>query len=474
MRYVEVNPGEIMSKWYGESEQNIKKVFDDAIEKPPTILAIDEIDAIGRNRGDQSGDSVTPRLLNLILMGMDKVSQGEAEVVVVGTTNKPEILDKALLRPGRFDKVIYVGPPDEKARAEIFRGYLQRREVVSGEIDYDKLAKMSERFTGADIEALVNKIFQRAFYSKVKEKKDEAVTEMTLEEAIKGTRPTIGFSMLEEYERFRAEYQRERRIQKGWESEVPDVKFDEIGGLEEAKDSLRETIELPLKHPDLMEKLKVKPVKGVLLYGPPGNGKTLLAKAVATEIEANFFVVSGADLAKGNAGDAASRIKELFNMAKDNTPAVIFIDEVDQIAPDRSNPMGAMFVPVTTQLLAELDGVKSLQGVMVLAATNRPSEIDPALLRSNRLEKHIEVPNPNVESRRSILGVCLRGVGVADGVSVDELSQLTADFSGAKLQEFVNEAKKAVLRRAIKGELDSSIRMEDFANALRAVKKVGD
>ena len=496
MRYVEINPGEILSKWYGESEQKMKQVFDEALTSPPALLAIDEIDSIGKERGSTAGDDVTPRVLNVILMGMDRVGHGSEDVIVVATTNKPALLDKALLRPGRFDKVIYIGPPDEKGRAEIFRGYLGENPVVDPNIDYDRLAKLTERFTGADIEALVNKVLSGAFYDSIKQKESGArgqkakdlglpppppdytpppapsqegtITQGVLEDAIKGTRPTMTFSMLDEYERFRVEFQRERRIQKGWEAGIPDVRFADIGGMEQAKSELREAFELPLTKPELMQKLKIRPVKGVLLYGPPGNGKTLLAKAVATEVSANFFVASGAELAKAGAGEAAGKIKDLFNVAKDNTPAIIFIDEIDQIAPSRDNPMGVAFIPVTTQLLSELDGVKELQGVMLLAATNKPELIDAALLRANRLEKHVAIPNPDAKGREAILGVCLRGTELAQDESNSELARQTEGYSGADIQELVNEAKKAELRQALQGGSRTTLTKEDFAQALQS------
>jgi SpoVK/Ycf46/Vps4 family AAA+-type ATPase len=473
VRYVEVNPGQIMTKWYGESERKMKSIFDDALANPPTILAMDEVDAVAKDRSSYTADDVTPRLLNIILMGMDDVNRSDEDVVVVATTNKPQMLDKALTRPGRFDKVMYLGPPDEKAREAIFRRYLEGKDVVAKGLDYARLAKLSERFTGADIEALVNKVLSGAFYDQVKSKEapETVVTQKLLEDAVTSTRPSVTFSMLEEYERFRVEFQRERRIQKGWESGVPNVRFDDIGGMDDIKAELRETIELPLTQPDLMEKLKVKMAKGVLLYGPPGNGKTMLAKAVATEVAANFFVLSGADLAKSGPADAASKIKELFNVAKDNQPSVIFIDEVDQLAPDRSDPFGAAFAPVTTQLLAELDGVRELKGVMVLAATNLPERIDPALLRAGRLEKHMEIPNPDTKERREILVISTRGVKLGEDVNLDLLAEKTEAFSAADLQQLVNEAKKVILREMVKGGTRDVVTMHDFDIALQSKKK---
>jgi len=218
----------------------------------------------------------------------------------------------------------------------------------------------------------------------------------------------------------------------------------------------------------MMEKLKIRPVKGVLLFGPPGNGKTLLAKAIATEVSANFFVISGAELAKSGANDAAAKVKELFNIAKDNVPSIIFIDEIDQIAPDRSSNEGGASASLTTQLLSELDGIKALKGVMVLAATNRPEAVDRALLRANRIEKHIFVPPPDERGREEILGIYLRDIKLSDDVIVKDLAKMTEGFSGADLQAFVNEAKKSVIRSSLKGEVRDWLNMSDFSAALQA------
>ncbi len=471
MTYVEVNPGTLLSKWYGESEQRMKDAVETALSDSPAILAIDEIDSIGKDRTSYAHDDITPRVLNVLLMGMDKIFQSNAEVLMVATTNKPQMLDRALLRPGRFDKIIYVGPPDAASREEIFRLYLGARgAVVSDNIDYARLASISERFTGADIEAVVNSVMSSAFYNKVLENKEQKITQELLEEAIRATRPSMDTSMLEEYERFRVSYQRDKKVVKGWESGISEIGFDDIGDLDEIKASLKESFQLPLEKPDLLKRLGVQPVKGILLYGPPGNGKTLLAKAVANEVTANFFTLSGADMVKKGSSQAATMIKELFNLAKDNAPAIIFIDELDQLAPNRNNPMGVDFIQVTTQLLGELDGIKGLNGVMMLAATNRPESIDQALLRPGRLEKHLYVQPPDEEGRRKIFEVCLKGTNSKD-LSVQTLAKLTSGFSGAEICETVNNAKKVVLSEAAGGSSRDWLTMDDFNQALERKRK---
>jgi transitional endoplasmic reticulum ATPase len=471
MTYVEVNPGTLLSKWYGESEQRMKNVVETALSDAPAILAIDEIDSIGKERTSYAHDDITPRVLNVLLMGMDKIFQSNAEVLMVATTNRPQMLDKALLRPGRFDKIIYVGPPDAAARGEIFRLYLGARgAVVSDNIDYSRLASLSERFTGADIEAIVNSVMSSAFYNKVLENKEQKITQEVLEGAIRGTRASMDTSMLEEYEKFRVSYQRDKKLVKGWESGISEIGFDDIGDLGEIKASLKESFQLPLEKPDLLERLGVKPVKGILLYGPPGNGKTLLAKAVANEVSANFFTLSGADMVKRGSSQAATMIKELFNLAKDNAPAIVFIDELDQLAPDRNNSAGTDFLPVTTQLLGELDGIKGLNGVMMLSATNRPDSVDQALLRPGRLEKHLYVQPPDEEGRRKIFEVCLRGANSKE-ISVEVLAKLTSGFSGAEICETVNNAKKVVLAEAAGGSNRDWLTMDDFSQALEIKRK---
>lgn len=471
MTYVEVNPGSLLSKWYGESEQRMKDVVETALTDSPSILAIDEIDSIGKERTSYAHDDITPRVLNVLLMGMDKIFQSDSEVLIVATTNRPQMLDKALLRPGRFDKIIYVGPPDEAAREAIFKLYLGARgDVISDTIDYARLASLSERFTGADIEAVVNSVMSSAFYNKVLENKDQKIGQEILEDAIKATRPSMDTSMIEEYEKFRVSFQRDKKVVKGWESGISEIGFEDIGDLDEIKDSLKESFQLPLEKPELLKRLGVQPVKGILLYGPPGNGKTLLAKAVANEVSANFFTLSGADMVKRGSSQVASMIKEMFNLAKDNAPAIVFIDELDQLAPDRNNPVGADFIPVTTQLLGELDGIKELNGVMMLAATNRPESVDQALLRPGRLEKHLYVPTPDEEGRRKIFEVCLRGANSKE-LSVETLAKLTSGFSGAEISETVNNAKKVVLAEAAGGSSRDWLTMDDFSQALERKRK---
>lgn len=471
MTYVEVNPGTLLSKWYGESEHRMRKVVDTALHNSPAILAIEELDSIGKDRTSYASNDVAPQVLNVLLMGMDKIAESKSEVLVMATTNKPQVLDQALLKVGRFDKIIYVGPPDEQARQEIFRLYLSGKEkVLSEDIDYAKLAKLSERFTGADIEALVNNVMSAAFYDKVLSNKAEKITQENLEKAIRAAKPTIDRSMLEEFEKFRLAFQREKRIVRGWESGTPNVKFDDIGDLEAVKAVLRECFELPISKSNLVEKLSIQPVKGILLYGPPGNGKTLLAKAVSSEVSANFFTICGADLAKAGPSHAAATVKDLFNQARDNPPAIIFIDEIDQLAPDRSNPTGADFLPVTTQLLGELDSVKDLKGVMVLAASNRPQGVDPALLRANRLEKHLLIPVPDEQARAKIFEVCLKGVNAKD-ISAEELAKMTEGFSGADINELVNGAKNVVVSASMEGSNRDWVVMDDFRAALEKKKK---
>ncbi|MEM2126073.1 MAG: AAA family ATPase, partial [Candidatus Methanosuratincola sp.] len=470
VRYYEVSLSELLSKWYGESEHRVSELFSSARENAPCILAINDIDSIGKDRAIYKSDDVTPRLMNVFLSELDSINQQNIDVIVVATTNKPQLLDRALIRPGRFDKIIYVGPPDKDARREIFKCYLEGKPVAPG-IDYDRLAELSERFTGADIEAVVNKIFSSAFYEGLKNGISAPVSQEALEETIKGTRPSVDYSMLEEYERFRVEFERDRRVTKSWESGIPGVTFDDIGDLDDVKAELREAFELPIRRPDLMERLRVRAVKGVLLYGPPGCGKTLLAKAIANEVKANFFPVSGAELSRGNINEAAAKINDIFRRARDNAPAIVFIDEIDQIAPARSDAGSSAFVPVTTQLLSELDGIQELKGVMVLAATNRQEAIDSALLRANRIEKHIFVPPPDEKARAEIIKVYLRDAPVGKSVVVDEIAKMTEGFSGADLQELVNEAKKSLIRATLKGEIRDSLEMEDFLEALQRIRE---
>ncbi len=467
--YVEINPGEILSKWYGESEHRVRDAFERAIEMRPSVIAMDEIDGIGKERSSYTSDDVTPRVLNVVLMEMDRIRELNAEVLVVATTNRPQMLDSAILRSGRLDRVYFVGLPDRRSRAEIFRKLITSRGVKVDELDYDRLAVLSERFSGADIESVVNSVFARAMYYELQTGKEPRISQEHFEEAIKRTRPSASYVDIEEFEKFRVRFTREREVELREEVGVPEVTFDDVGDLEDIKRDLRESIELPLMYQGLAEKVGLRITKGILLYGPPGNGKTLLAKAVANSLKVNFFHLSGADLVKRGIEEAPVIIKETFNLAKDNRPSIVFIDEIDQVAPRRGLTKSEGLRMITAQLLQEVDGLKSMNGVVVLAATNMPEDVDPAILRSGRLEKHIYVPPPNFEARKKILLIHLKGLTVKG--SLDRVAELTEGFSGADLENLANEVKKKLVKEAAEGkELRTEVSEEELIEGIAAIK----
>ncbi len=441
-----VNTSELLSKWYGESEKNVAELFENAKKNAPCIIMFDEIDTIGKKRSAYS-DDVTPRVLSVLLQEIDGAVSSKKPVMVIGTTNIPNELDPALLRPGRFDKIIYMPLPDEKTRGDIFKVHLRR--YPAKDIDLEKLAKKTERFSGADIKNVVDETVK--LIAKEAQKKDLLlpVTGEDIMLVISNTKPSVSIAHLEDYERFKMDF--ERRMGGKEKAESKDekeakVKWEDVVGLEDVRQALLETIQLPLLHEDLMKEYKVKPSKGILLFGPPGCGKTLIVRAASNELKAAFITVSGAELVKKGYAQAVAVIKEAFIRGRENTPAIIFIDEVETIAPSRAMGGG----DVVGQLLTEMDGIKELKGVVVIAATNKPAMLDAAILRPGRFDKIFHIPAPDSRGRKEIFKLNLGTF--AEGVDIDLLAQDTEGFSGADIASIVQSVKMEALRAKIKGE----------------------
>ena len=512
--FIAINGPEIMGKFVGEAEEKLRKIFEEAKKNAPSIIFIDEIDAIAPKREEVVGE-VERRVVAQLLTLMDGL-EARGDVIVIAATNRPNALDPALRRPGRFDREIELPVPDKKGRYEILQihtrhvpidvfdslsrikrvvGRLAKedkkfeevkekvegassveeakkvimgtpyviRERIETALKNDMLWEIAERthgFVGADLSALVKEAAMKALrriLPKIDLDKDEIPPEVLeelvvkredFEEALKEVKPSA---------------LREVFV------EVPNVHWDDVGGLEEVKKKLREAVEYPLKYRETFEAMGIEPPKGVLLYGPPGTGKTLLAKAVATESEANFIAIKGPEVLSKWVGESERMIREVFQKARQSAPCVIFIDEIDAIAPMRGLfPDSHVTDRIVNQLLTEMDGSSELRDVVVIAATNRPDILDPSLLRPGRFDRIIYVPPPDEEARLKILEVHTRHVPLAEDVDLREIAKITENYSGADLMALVREAVYVSLDES--GLKPTKVKMEHFMRALEVVR----
>ncbi len=455
--FISVNGPEIMGKFYGEPEQRLRKIFDEAKRNAPAIIFIDEIDAIAPKRSEVFGE-VEKRVVAQLLSLMDGI-QERGQVIVMAATNRPDDIDPALRRPGRFDREIEVPVPNRDGRKQILEIHT-RNVPLADDVDLDKLADVTHGYTGADLAALVREAAMAAIrrhLPEINKYEDQPVppeildkikvTMADFQEALRSVRPSA---------------LREVFI------EIPKVRREDIGGLEDVKQQLKESVERPLKYPEVFERMGIEPPKGILLYGPPGCGKTLLAKAVATESGANFIAVRGPEVLSKRVGESERMIREIFRKARMAAPTVIFFDEIDAIAPRRGMHIGDSGVSdrVLSQLLTEMDGIQSLNKVIVIAATNRPDILDPALLRPGRFDRIIYVGPPDKEARKKILEIHTRNVPLAEDVDLEELAERTEYYTGADLEALVREAVMTALRENIKA---TKVYMRHFEEALRVV-----
>jgi transitional endoplasmic reticulum ATPase len=457
---------EIMSKYYGESEEQLREVFEEAEENAPAIVFIDELDSIAPKREEVSGD-VERRVVAQLLSLMDGLEE-RGRITVIGTTNRVDAVDPALRRPGRFDREIEIGVPNRDGREEILQIHT-RGMPLADDVDLAAYAERTHGFVGADIENLAKEAAMTAL-RRVRPELDldsEAidadvldeieVTDDDMREALRGIEPS---AMREVF------------------VEVPDVAWDDVGGLEAAKERLRETIQWPLEHEAAYERVGLEPAKGILLYGPPGTGKTLLAKAVAGEAESNFISVKGPELFDKFVGESEKAVREVFSKARENAPTVVFFDELDAIAAERGSGVGEnVGERVVSQLLTELDGLEALEDVVVVATTNRPDLIDDALLRPGRLDRHIEVAEPDEDARREIFAIHTRDRPLADEVDLDDLAARTEGYVGADIEAVCREAATIAVREHVRDGtdvVDIELTMDHFERALEEVGGDGD
>jgi len=452
--FILLNGPEVMSKFYGESEKRIRDLFDQAEKNAPTIIFIDEIDAIAPKRSESFGE-VERRVVSQILTCMDGL-KNRGRVVVIGATNMPNSLDPALRRPGRFDREINIGVPDKKGRLEILKIHT-RNMPLTKDVDLKYLSNITHGFVGADLSALSKEAAMnvlRRILPDLKLKEDEAIPQNLLDklkvkkedfkEALKYVQPSAMREVL---------------------VESPNIKWEDVGGLNHAKQELKEAIEWPLKYPDSFEKIGINPPQGILLYGPPGTGKTLLAKAVATESESNFIHIKGPSLLSMWVGKSEEGIRKVFERAKQVAPCIIFFDEIDSLAGRRGVEMGNKVTErVLNQLLAEMDGIENLHDVVVLGATNRPDMLDPALLRPGRFDRLISISAPNADERSEIFKVHTKKMPLTKDINIKSLAQKTQGYSGADIEAICREAGMLALRENINAK---DVKKKHFEAALK-------
>ena len=453
--FTTINGPEIMSKWYGQSEENLRKIFDEAEKNAPSIIFIDEIDAIAPKREEVRGE-VERRVVSQLLTLMDGL-KSRGKVIVIAATNVPNIIDPALRRPGRFDREIEIGIPDKKGRKEILEIHT-RHMPLAKDVNLNTIAGITYGYTGADISALIKEAAMyalRKLLPKIKWKEEEKLPKEALEK-LKVTKADFDYAM----RIVEPSAMREVLI------ETPNVKWSDIGGLEKVKQELREAVEWPLTMPDAFKRMGITPPSGILIYGPPGCGKTLLARAVANESNSNFISVKGPELFSKWVGESERRVRELFRRAKQVSPSIIFFDEIDAMVPKRGLGYGENVTEkIVSQMLTELSGLEELHDVVVIAATNRPDMLDSALLRPGRFDRQILVPEPDEKARLKILEIKTKNMPLK-GVNLKKLAKRTTNFSGADLDALCREAAIHALRENKKAK---EVKMKHFEKAMKQI-----
>jgi transitional endoplasmic reticulum ATPase len=463
--FTSISGPEIIGKFYGESEERLREIFKQAEENSPSIIFIDEIDSIAPKREEVTGE-VEKRIVSQLLTLMDGM-KSRGKVVVIAATNRPDSIDPALRRPGRFDREIEIGIPDQQGRSEILNIHT-RGMPIEEKVNLDQIARVTHGFVGADLEVLAKEAAMRSLRRILPDLDLEAekipaeilqkiiITDNDFRDALKEVRPSA---------------LREVLVQ------VPTVTWEDVGGLESLKEELYEAVEWPLKYKEAFEYTDVATPKGILLYGPPGTGKTLIAKAVAHTSESNFISIKGPELLSKWVGESEKGVREVFRKARQAAPCIIFLDELDSLAPSRSSGSSDSNVTerVVSQLLTEIDGLEELHDVLIIGATNRVDLIDSALLRPGRFDRIIEVPLPDTKGRENIFKIHTRKKPLAENVNFTKLVQLTDGFSGAEIEGICNRAAMSSVRRYVdkkdKNVKAIKISQEDFEIAIEKMRQ---
>ncbi|HEX9709684.1 MAG TPA: CDC48 family AAA ATPase [Candidatus Thermoplasmatota archaeon] len=425
---------EIMSKFYGESEAQLRNKFEEATKSAPSIIFIDELDSIAPSRENVQGE-VERRVVAQLLTLMDGLN-ARGKVVVIAATNRVNAIDPALRRPGRFDREIEIGVPGVEGRNVILQIHT-RGMPLPEDVKLQEFAAITHGFVGADLEALCKEAAMKALR--------RFLPDIDLDQPIP---PAVLEKMRVTADDFRdALKEIEPSALRDVYVEIPSVKWEDIGGLEKVKVQLRESVELPLKRPEIFKRMGIRPPTGILLYGAPGTGKTLLAKAVATESEANFISIKGPEVLSKWVGESEKAVREIFKKAKQSAPCIVFLDEIDAIAPRRGLSSDSMVTErVVNQLLTSIDGIETMHDVIVIAATNRPDILDPGLLRSGRFDRLLYIPPPDPEERLRILQVHTREVPLGDDINLEELARMLDGYVGADIEGLIREAAMIALR----------------------------
>jgi transitional endoplasmic reticulum ATPase len=449
---------EIMSKFYGQSEENLRKIFEEAEKNAPAIIFIDEVDAIAPKREEVTGE-VERRVVSTLLTQMDGL-KSRGKVIVIAATNRENSIDPALRRPGRFDREVEIGVPDQKGRKEILQIHT-RNMPLTKDVDLDQMSAITYGYVGADLEALCKEAAMSALrrnlpqisWKKEEELPPEVMEKLKVEKAdfqnaLKLVEPSAMREVL---------------------VEIPNVKWVDIGGLDEVKELLKESVEWPLKHADSFKRVGIRPPTGILLYGPPGTGKTLLAKAVANESGANFISIKGPEVFSMWVGESEKKIRDIFRRAKQVAPAIIFFDEIDAIVPRRGGVASSSHVSenVVSMILTEMSGLEELHNIVVIAATNRPDMLDPAILRPGRFDRQILVPAPDEKSRLQVLKIHTKNMPVEKGVDVSKMAKEMDGYTGADIENLCREAGLNALRENINAKIVSR---KHFEAALKKVR----